>query len=160
MRGHLKALLLAAILLAIAPVMTVFAEAALPDCYAESYYAELAPMYRRLREAEGRKIVIVGGSNVAFGLDSGLMEELLREKGYAYEVCPFGLYAAVGSSAMLDLSENTLREGDIVILALEPTSETMSDYFGATAFWKCTENAPELLFGLGGDKKKKKDEKS
>jgi len=47
-------------------------------------------------------------------------------------VCP--LYAAVGASAMLDLSLGTLREGNIVILTLEPTSETMSTYFGATTF--------------------------
>lgn len=54
---------------------------------------------------------------------------------------------------MLDLSLGTLREGDVVILTLEPTSETMSTYFGATSFWKCAEDTPELLWPLDGTKR-------
>ena len=60
-------------------------------------------------------------------------------------MCPFGLYAAVGTSAMLDLAQNCLGEGDVVVLAVEPTAGTFSTYFGAAAFWKCAESAPELL---------------
>ena len=47
---------------------------------------------------------------------------------------------------MLSLSEKYLNAGDRVVLAIEPTSETFSTYFGATAFWKCAESSPELLF--------------
>ena len=135
-------------LLLLLPTLLLIAGASLPDIYGESYYAELAPMTKRLDEAEGKKIVIVGGSNVAFGLDVALLEELLAEKGYDYTVCPYGLYAAVGCSAMLSLSENALEEGDLVVLAIEPTDETFSTYFGATAFLKCTEDAPALLTRL------------
>lgn len=148
MKQHLKTLIIFLLLLALLPGILLATGWAMPDYYAESYYAMLSPMYDRLREAEGPKIVVVGGSNVAFGLDTSLMEQLLAEKGYDYTVCSFGLYAAVGTSAMLDLSAPTLREGDIVILAFEPTSETMSTYFGATAFLKCMENAPELALPL------------
>ena len=152
MKRHIKTIALFLLLLALLPVTVLAAGAALPDYYQDSYYAELSLMYRRLKDTEGPKIVVVGGSNVAFGLDSALLEELLAEKGFHYTVCPFGLYAAVGTSAMLDLSQNTLNEGDIVILAIEPSSETMSSYFGATAFWKCAENAPELLLAVSRDK--------
>ena len=152
MKRHIKTLILSLLLLVLLPGTVLAAGAALPDYYQDSYYAELSLMYRRLKDAEGPKIVVVGGSNVAFGLDSALLEELLADKGFHYTVCPFGLYAAVGTSAMLDLSQNTLREGDIVVLAFEPSSETMSDYFGATAFWKCAENAPELLLAVSQDK--------
>ena len=152
MKRHIKTTVLALLLLALLPAAVLTAGAALPDYYRDSYYAELSLMYRRLRDTEGPKLVVVGGSNVAFGLDSALLEELLAEKGFDYTVCPFGLYAAVGASAMLDLSQNALNEGDVVVLALEPTSETMSSYFGATAFWKCAENAPELLLAVSRDK--------
>lgn len=152
MKRHIRTIVLSLLLLALVPGIVLAAGAVLPDYYQDSYYAELSLMYRRLQDTEGPKIVVVGGSNVAFGLDSALLEELLAEKGFDYTVCPFGLYAAVGTSAMLDLSQDTLNEGDIVILALEPTSETMSSYFGATAFWKCAENAPELLLAVSRDK--------
>ena len=152
MKQHFKTIILFLLLVALTPVLVLAGGAALPDYYQDSYYAELSEMYQRLETTEGPKIVVVGGSNVAFGLDSALLEELLAQKGYEYTVCPFGLYAAVGASAMLDLSQDTLGEGDIVILAFEPSSETMSTYFGATAFWKCTENAPELLLKVSGDK--------
>ena len=139
-------------LLALLPASLLITGAALPDYYQDSYYAELPLMYRRLKDAEGPKLVVVGGSSVAFGLDSALLEELLAEKGFDYTVCSFGLYAAVGVSAMLDLSQSTLNEGDVVVLAFEPSSETMSAYFGATAFWKCAENAPELVLAVSRDK--------
>lgn len=152
MKQHIKTVIILLLLLALLPVTVLATGIAMPDYYQESYYAQLPAMYHRLKEAEGPKIVVVGGSNVAFGLDSALMEELLAEKGFDYTVCPFGLYAAVGTSAMLELSENSLGEGDIVILAFEPTSETMSTYFGATAFLKCMENAPELFLHLSRTK--------
>ena len=136
------------LLLLLIPGLLLGVGASLPKIYAESYYAELSPMTRRMEEAERKKIVIVGGSNVAFGLDVELLETLLREKGYDYTVCPYGLYAAVGCSAMLSLSENALGEGDLAVLAIEPTEETFSTYFGATAFLKCTESDAGLLTRL------------
>lgn len=45
---------------------------------------------------------------------------------------------------MLELSQDQLREGDVVVLAFEPADEALSAYFGASAFWKCAEEAPEL----------------
>ena len=152
MKQHLKTLILFLVLLALLPVGVLATGASLPDYYQESYYAELDLMYQRLKNTQGPKILVVGGSNVAFGLDSGLMEQLLEEKEKDYTVCSFGLYAAVGTSAMLDLSLDTLKPGDIVILAMEPTSETMSTYFGATAYWKCAEKAPHLLTKVSKEK--------
>lgn len=133
------------LLVAIIPVSMLLYGYTMPNYYQNSYYAELAEMYQRLSRTEGRKIILIGGSNVAFGVDTDLLDHILRQYGYDYTICPFGLYAAVGTSAMLELSKDTLKTGDIVVLAIEPTNETMSTYFGATAFWKCTEESPELL---------------
>ena len=147
MKRGLK-MLIGVLLVLLLPVSVLVRGWMLPGFYGETYYAVLAKMHRRLESAEGKKIVVVGGSNVAFGLNGALLERLLAQQGYDYTVCPFGLYAAVGTGAMLDLSRDDLGEGDIVVLAMEPTSETMSEYFGASAFWKCTEDASEMLLEL------------
>ena len=145
--------IIALLLIAIIPFSLLTVGVSLPTCYGDTYYAELSDMYQRLQQTQGQKVVIVGGSNVAFGLDVTYLEQLLAEQGFGYTVCSFGLYAAVGMPPMLDLSLATLSEGDVVILAMEPTSDTMSTYFGATAFWKCAEEDPRMLFSLQADRK-------
>lgn len=129
------------------PVGALVVGASLPRVYSESYYAQLAPMVKRLGEAEGKKLVLIGGSNIAFGIDV----EQLEAEFPGYTVCPMGLYAAVGTSAMLQLSEPYLSEGDIVVLAIEPSSETFSTYFGANAFLKCAEGDASLLLAANAD---------
>ena len=141
------------VLLLLVPVLLLLTGAGLPSLYGETYYGELAPLTERLYAAEGKKLVLIGGSNIAFGVDTELLEELLAEKGYEYTVCPYGLYAALGSGTMLSLSRGALGEGDLVVLAFEPTDETLSSYFGASVFLKCAEDAPMLLTRLDGQRR-------
>ena len=148
MKKHWKTILTVLLLSALLPVILLATEWRLPSLYGESYYAELSAMTERLYSVQGKKLVLVGGSNIAFGVDGNLLENLLAEKGFDYTVCPFGLYAALGTGAMLSLSEDALCPGDLVVLAMEPTAETLSCYFGAGAFWKCAETAPSLLMAL------------
>ena len=88
MKRHCKTLLLFLLLVALTPALVLMGGAALPDFYQDSYYAELPEMYRRLESVEGPKIVVVGGSNVAFGLDSALLEELLEERALTTPFVP------------------------------------------------------------------------
>lgn len=71
--------------------------------------AQLPALYRRLRDSPGKRLILVGGSNVSFGVDTGLLERTLAQYGYEYTVCPFGLYAAVGASAMLEHTRRLCR---------------------------------------------------
>ena len=143
-----KRIIVIVLLLLLLPAILFFSVRSLPKIYRESYYAELSDMTRRIDEAAGKRLILVGGSNIAFGIDVPLLEQYLREKGFEYTVCPYDLYAAVGTSAMLSLSESALREGDAVVLALEPASDALSTYFGATAFLKCAESDPALFLRL------------
>lgn len=140
-------------LLLLFPSVLLAAELTMPRLYSDAYYAELPEMVRYLKQADGNRVILIGGSSVVFGTDTALLEQTLNDCGYDYTVCPMGLYAAVGTSAMLDLTEPELRPGDVVVLAFEPTTETMTEYFGATAFWKCAESHPGLLFGLSSSKR-------
>ena len=147
--------IIAAITLAlILPSFLLASDAALPEVYGETYYAELSEMYSRLRDSDGKRLLIIGNSDVAFGLNGELLENILREKGFYYTVCPFGLYGAVGTSAMLELSKGELREGDMAVIVVEPLSSVMSTYFGAMAFLKCAENDKSLIMPLTYDMKR------
>lgn len=102
-----------------------------PSVYDNVFVAALGDKYERLLAVDEQKLVVVGGSSVAFGLDSAALSEHT-----GMEVVNFGLYATLGSKVMLDLSEDGLNEGDVVIFAPELDSETMSLYFGARSAWQ------------------------
>ena len=110
-----------------------------PSVYDNVFVAALGDKYQRLLSVNEQKIVVVGGSSVAFGLDSAALSEHT-----GMEVVNFGLYATLGSKVMLDLSEDGLNEGDIVIFAPELDSETMSLYFGARSAWQAIDANHDL----------------
>ena len=99
---------------------------------------------RRLEETEGKRIILVGGSGIAFGYDSSMLEDTFPE----YEVINFGMYAGLGTKVMLDLSEDAVREGDIVILSPEQEAQTLSDYFNGEAMWQAADGDFSLLFKI------------
>jgi hypothetical protein len=66
-----------------------------------------------LRDTPSPRIIVVGGSNIAFGIDSELME-----KEFGIPVINDGLHVALGIVPLNEVKKN-LREGDIVIISLE-----------------------------------------
>ena len=120
-----------------------------PPVYSNMFIGVLDEKVERLSSIEGKKAVVIGGSSVAFGLDSALMEEYL-----GMPVVNFGLYAAIGTKAMLDLSLPYIGEGDVVILAPETDAQTLSLYFDAKMMWKAIDDAPMLFWRFRGDSKK------
>lgn len=100
---------------------------ALPGQFGETFVGVLDEKLERLESIDGEKIVVVGGSSVAFGLDSKLMEEKT-----GIPVVNFGLYAALGTKLMLDLSLPHINEGDTVVIAPELDAQTLSLYFNAS----------------------------
>lgn len=117
---------------------------ALPAQYDETYYGELADMYERLRTAEGKKIILIGGSSLAFGVHVSFLENELED----YTICNFGLYGAIGTRAMLDLAEGEVKEGDIVVIAPELSEQTMSLYFSPKDMWRAVDSDWKLLKGV------------
>lgn len=65
----------------IMPVIVICADVLTPVQFADTYYGELQQMLERLTKTSGKKIVIIGNSNVAFGVDSALLEDELRADG-------------------------------------------------------------------------------
>ena len=98
----------------------------------------------RLKETSGKRIVLVGGSGVAFDCDSALMDDFFP----SYEIVNFGMYAGLGTKAVMDLSENYIHEGDIVILSPEQSEQTFSDYFNGEYMWQAADGAFGMLRDL------------
>lgn len=114
------------------------------NAYEDTYYAELPRKVERLENTPGRRVVVIGGSSVAFGIDSALFEE---ETGLT--CVNFGLYAAFGLKPMLDLSLPALHRGDIVVIAPETSRQMYSAYCGYDYLLQAFETCPARLLGLG-----------
>ena len=116
----------------------------LPVQFGDTFMGELKSKYERLKETSGKRIVLVGGSGVAFDCDSALMDDFFP----SYEIVNFGMYAGLGTKAVMDLSENYIHEGDIVILSPEQNEQTFSDYFNGEYMWQAADGAFGMLRDL------------
>ena len=84
-----------------------------PHIYSKTYYAALVDKVNLLeKNKNNRKIILIGGSNVAFGFNSKILEEEFPK----YKVINFGLYAALGTKLMIDLSKEYINQGDLVFV--------------------------------------------
>ena len=137
----------AAILVILLPVGLILGMIlSIPPQYSNTFVGELDDKYERLYSIDEPKIVVVGGSSVAFGLESELIEKYTD-----MPVVNFGLYADLGTKIMLDLSRDAIGEGDIVILAPEMDAQTLSMFFNAKTVLQATDERPDMLRHLRGD---------
>lgn len=121
---------------------------ALPAQYGDTFLGELDHKVQLLEDAPGPRIILVGGSGAAFGADSALMERELP----GYSVVNLGMYAALGTTVMLDLSQPYIREGDVVLLIPEQQAQTLSGWFDPAVMWQGLDGAFGLLRLLPRDK--------
>lgn len=113
----------------------------LPAQYGDTFMGELKSKYERLKETPGKRIILVGGSGVAFDCDSEMMDKFFS----SYEIVNFGMYAGLGTKAVMDLSEAYIHKGDLVILSPEQSNQTLSDYFNGEYMWQATDGAFGML---------------
>ena len=118
----------------------------IPDQFEKTFLGEFDNKVERLYETEGEKIVIIGGSSVAFGVDAELLSEALGKP-----VVNFGLYATLGTKTMLDYSKGAISEGDIIVIAPEMNAQTWSLYFNAEAMWQAVDGDFTLLRYVDSD---------
>lgn len=114
--------------------------------FSETFVGALDEKYERLYAIDEPKVVLIGGSSVAFGFDSALIEETL-----GMPVVNFGLYADLGTRLMLELARGAVREGDIVIVAPETDPQTMSLYFNPDITLRAVEGRPSMLLHTSPD---------
>lgn len=148
MKKTIREILFIFFVIMILPTVFFISGLCTPSKYSQTYYGELAQMLERLKNSEKKKIVIIGNSSVAFGVDSALIEQELSLDGLDYDVCNFGLYGSIGTKAMLDLSEKYIGEGDVVIFTPEMNQQSMSLYFSGEQMWYAVDSDLSLLSDL------------
>lgn len=79
-----------------------------------SYMAGLKAKVARLKSTAGPRIVLVGGSNLAYGIDSAMIEKALGKP-----VVNMGITAGLGFKYHLESVRDRLQPGDIVIASPE-----------------------------------------
>ena len=142
-----KILILAVIAVLLLPPLAIFAAAfATPPVYSETFVGELDEKYGRLTSIREPKVILVGGSSLVFGVDSGMIEKYV-----GMPVVNFGLYAALGTKLMMDLSRANVGKGDVVVLAPEMDAQTLSLYFNAETTFRAADDRPSMLFRVGKD---------
>ena len=119
---------------------------ATPPQFDQTFLGELSCKIDRLESIDQPKIIVVGGSSVAFGLRSDIMEQQL-----GMPVVNLGLYASLGTKLMLDISKANIGKDDIVIIAPEQDAQTLSLYFNADSAWKAFDGSFEDLKYVGKD---------
>ena len=97
-----------------------------------SSFCHLEKGLRQMRERPRGKplLVLVGGSNVYYGIEDGLMDAAFSNR---FEVVNLGFHAGLGLGRMLEDVADGVRAGDIVCLMPEYSHWTGDSWFGGAA---------------------------
>ena len=131
--------------LMIIPTVVFCADMSASARFSSTYYGVLAPMYEKLASSD-KKVVVIGNSAVAFGVNSALLQSELEASGLDFTVCNFGLYGAIGTKAMLDLAIGEISDGDIIIFTPEINPQSLSLYFSGSEFLRAADSKRSMLF--------------
>ncbi len=121
---------------------------ALEPVYEETYLGEFKEKVSLLeKKTKEKRIIFVGGSAVAFGINSKLISSNLN----GYKAINFGLYASLGSRMMMDIVSKNIQDGDLVILMPEQDSQMLSLYFNGETAWQALDGDFHALKYLSYD---------
>lgn len=84
-----------------------------------SYTASIIEKYERLQSLPSPKIVLIAGSNFAYGINSEMIEKSLQKP-----VVNMAIHYEYGTDFMLRQIQNELHAGDTVIMGFEYIAET------------------------------------
>ncbi|MCR5823343.1 MAG: leucine-rich repeat protein [Lachnospiraceae bacterium] len=113
--------------------------------YELDYDAALARKYMRLKNSEGKRIILVGGSNLCFGINS----EMIREAFPDYDVVNFSATYLYGLAPLLDIVAHNVREEDVVVICPEYRDRMFCvNDLSAWTNWEYVDLNPDILKDL------------
>ena len=101
-----------------------------------SFNAAIIDKHQLLEKTESPRIILVGGSNVAFGIDSAAIQSRFN-----IPVVNLGLHAGFGLGRILDDALPFLHPGDILVI--------IPEYIHFSDTWNGEAQAYELIFDFG-----------
>ena len=107
--------------------------------YLLNYQASILDKIERLKSINEPKIILVGNSNLAFGIDS---EKIEQEIGMP--VVNLGLHGALGNAFHEDMAKFNIEKGDIVIIS--HTDYDLDDISEFDLLWITLEHHKELYY--------------
>ena len=96
--------------------------------------------HKRLEAIKKPKVVLIGGSNLHYGLDSPLLESLVDRP-----VVNMGIQGSIGIHFFFAEIEESVRAGDIVVAALEHAQFYAVEPWGETALYTVVSTRPKNL---------------
>jgi len=88
-----------------------------PNASRVDYVEGVIAKHKRLDALSSPKVMVIGGSNATFGIDSELLET-----GLCKPAVNMSIHASLGFRFMVDEVKGSIGEGDLVIAALEHSS--------------------------------------
>lgn len=99
------------------------------------FAATVGQVERRIRDAGDRpRLFLLGGSNLAYGVDDALLEELLEGR---FAVINYGAHAGLGVGNLLDLAAPHIREGDVAVICAEYVNYSQWGGEAASLVYQC-----------------------
>lgn len=99
-------------LIVLTAILFVFCFVIVMPQYTGNYQASMLDKVERLKSTEGPKLVLIGNSNLAFGIDSAMLGE-----AFGMPVVNMGLHGGVGNAFNEQAAKLNVDEGDIYIVA-------------------------------------------
>lgn len=119
--------------------------ASLDRVFDYDYDSIMADKYMLLKNTPGKRIIVVGGSSVTFGLNSSLIDKRFKD----YSVINFSCSYHNGILPLMDMLEANIHSGDIVIWAPEYYATTYgSDEPNRITNWQFLESNYDILEDL------------
>lgn len=106
--------------------------------YKYNYQASLIDKVERLESINEPKIILVGNSNLSFGIDSRMIEEAA-----GMPVVNLGLHGGLGNAFHEEIAKLNINEGDIIIVCHSSFSDT-DEIDETTLAWITIDNNREL----------------
>ncbi len=110
--------------------------------YPYAYLAAYVDKLERENSISEPKIILMGDSNVAYGIRSNMLEEAI-----GMPVVNMGMHAGLGQTFCMDLAKKGIQEGDIVVImpAYYSDADGLKD---GTLAWMMLENKLGLIFNV------------
>lgn len=120
-------------------IILFFLSNVLPAFY-DGYWGVVYDKINYLESVNGPRIILIGNSNLAFGMDSVMLEEHFNKP-----VINLGFHGAAGNSFHEKMIKGKLHEGDIVIICHTSYSDNGKVESSLLA-WEALENHKELWY--------------